>query len=43
MSVWLPNNPVSLEAAAREEVESFLAALDNNDDDDVQRLYVGLS
>ncbi len=39
--VWLPNNPVSLEAAAREEVESFLAALDN--DDDVQRLYVGLS
>jgi YebC/PmpR family DNA-binding regulatory protein len=39
--VWLPNNPVTLKDAARDEVESFLAALDN--DDDVQRLYVALS
>lgn len=38
---WIPKNPVNLSGAAREEVEAFLAALD--DDDDVQKLYVGLS
>lgn len=38
---WIPKNPVNLEGAAREEVETFLAALD--DDDDVQKLYVGMS
>jgi YebC/PmpR family DNA-binding regulatory protein len=38
---WRPKNPVSVDAEARAEVEAFLAALD--DDDDVQRLYVGLA
>ena len=39
--VWIAKNPVSLEGAARSEVEAFLAALD--DDDDVQKLYAGLA
>jgi YebC/PmpR family DNA-binding regulatory protein len=39
--VWLPKNPVKLEGDARAEVEAFLAALD--EDDDVQRLFVGLA
>ncbi len=39
--VWIPKNPVSLEGEARAEVEAFLAAID--DDDDVQKLYVGLA
>jgi transcriptional/translational regulatory protein YebC/TACO1 len=39
--VWIPKNPVTLEGEARAEVEAFLAALD--EDDDVQRLYVGLN
>ncbi len=39
--VWKPKNPVSVGEAERAEVESFLAALD--DDDDVQNLYVGLA
>ncbi len=38
--IWVAKNPVSLEAAARSEVEAFLAAID--EDDDVQHLYVGL-
>ncbi len=38
---WRPKNPVSVDAAARVEVEAFLAALD--DDDDVQTIYVGLA
>jgi YebC/PmpR family DNA-binding regulatory protein len=38
---WVAKNPVKLEGAAREEVEAFLEAVDN--DDDVQRLYVGLA
>lgn len=38
---WVAKNPVTLEGAAREEVEAFLGALD--DDDDVQKLYVGLA
>lgn len=38
---WRPKNPVSVEGEALEEVEAFLAALD--DDDDVQRVFVGLS
>lgn len=37
---WIANNPVHLEGAARTEVESFLEAMDA--DDDVQNLYVGL-
>ena len=39
--VWIAKNPVQLDAAARAEVEAFLAALD--EDDDVQHLYVGLA
>jgi YebC/PmpR family DNA-binding regulatory protein len=39
--VWIPKNPVKLEGDARAEVEAFLAAID--DDDDVQKLYVGLA
>lgn len=39
--VWIAKNPVQLEGEARAEVEAFLAAID--DDDDVQRLYVGLA
>lgn len=38
---WRSKNPVSVQGAARAEVEAFLAALD--DDDDVQRIYVGLA
>ena len=38
---WRPKNPVAVSGAARAEVEAFLAALD--DDDDVQRIYAGLS
>ena len=38
--VWVPNNPISLQGAERAEVEAFLAALD--DDDDVQKMFVGL-
>ncbi len=38
---WVANNPVKLEAAPRAEVESFLEALD--EDDDVQNIYVGLA
>lgn len=38
---WRPKNPVSLDPTARAEVESFLAAID--DDDDVQSIYVGLA
>jgi len=38
---WISKNPVSLDGAQREEVEAFLAAIDN--DDDVQKLYVGLA
>jgi len=37
---WVAKNPVELEGAEREEVEAFLAAID--EDDDVQKLYVGL-
>ncbi len=37
---WIAKNPVTLEGAARTEVESFLADID--EDDDVQTLYVGL-
>jgi YebC/PmpR family DNA-binding regulatory protein len=39
--VWIAKNPVTLSGEARSEVEAFLAALD--EDDDVQRLYVGLA
>lgn len=38
---WKAKNPVTLDDAARAEVVAFLEALD--DDDDVQRLYVGLA
>jgi YebC/PmpR family DNA-binding regulatory protein len=38
---WRAKNPVSVDAAARAEVEAFLEAID--EDDDVQRLYVGLA
>lgn len=38
---WRPKTPVALDAAARAEVESFLAALD--EDDDVQAIYAGLA
>jgi YebC/PmpR family DNA-binding regulatory protein len=38
---WVAKNPVKLDGAARSEVEAFLEALDN--DDDVQKLYVGLA
>lgn len=36
---WRPKNPVTLDAAARAEVDQFLAELDA--DDDVQHIYVG--
>lgn len=36
---WRPKNPVALDAAARAEVDQFLADLDA--DDDVQHIYVG--
>ncbi len=39
--VYIAKNPVSLEGDARSEVEAFLAAIDN--DDDVQKMYVGLA
>ena len=39
--VWIPKNPVKLEGEARQEVEAFLSALD--EDDDVQTLYAGLA
>jgi YebC/PmpR family DNA-binding regulatory protein len=38
---WRPKNPVSVDAAARAEVEAFLEAID--EDDDVQRIYAGLA
>ena len=38
---YRPKNAVSLNDAEREEVEAFLAAID--EDDDVQRVYVGLA
>lgn len=37
---WMAKNPVEVDAAARAEVESFLEALD--EDDDVQNIFVGL-
>jgi YebC/PmpR family DNA-binding regulatory protein len=37
---WVAKNPVHLEGEARAEVESFLEAMD--EDDDVQNIYVGL-
>lgn len=37
---WIAKNPVALEGEARTEVESFLEAMD--EDDDVQNIYVGL-
>lgn len=37
---WVAKNPVQLEGEARAEVESFLEAIDA--DDDVQNIYVGL-
>ncbi len=37
---WIAKNPVHLEGEARTEVESFLEAMD--EDDDVQHIYVGL-
>ena len=38
---WRAKNPVKLDdAAARAEVDAFLAEID--DDDDVQHIYVGL-
>lgn len=39
--VYVPKNPVKLEADARAEVEAFLVALD--EDDDVQDIYVALA
>lgn len=39
--IWKAKNPVTLEGAARAEVEAFLEALD--EDEDVQNLYVGLA
>lgn len=39
--VYVPKNPMSLEAAARAEVEAFLVALD--EDDDVQDIFVALA
>lgn len=38
---YRPKNPVSLSGEALEEVEAFLAAIDN--DDDVHEVYVGLA
>jgi YebC/PmpR family DNA-binding regulatory protein len=39
--VYIAKNPVAVDAAARTEVEAFLAAID--EDDDVQTLFVGLA
>jgi YebC/PmpR family DNA-binding regulatory protein len=38
--IWRPKNPVALDDAKRAEVETFLEALD--EDDDVQNIYVAL-
>jgi YebC/PmpR family DNA-binding regulatory protein len=38
---WRPKNPVTLDSAARAEVEAFLEAVDA--DDDVQNVYAGLA
>ena len=38
---WRPKNPVSVDAAARAEVEAFLEAID--EDDDVRGTHVGLA
>jgi transcriptional/translational regulatory protein YebC/TACO1 len=38
--VYISKNPVSVDADARAEVETFLEALDA--DDDVQTIFVGL-
>ncbi|MBS2022677.1 MAG: YebC/PmpR family DNA-binding transcriptional regulator [Deltaproteobacteria bacterium] len=38
---WRAKNPLTLDEAARKEVEDFLATID--EDDDVQHLYVGLA
>ena len=39
--IWKAKNPVTLDDTQRPDVESFLEALD--EDDDVQNLYVGLA
>ena len=39
--IYKPKNPVTLDDAARAEVEAFLDAIDG--DDDVQHVYVGLA
>jgi YebC/PmpR family DNA-binding regulatory protein len=39
--IWKAKNPVTLDDEKRAEVETFLAAID--DDDDVQSVYVGLA
>ncbi len=39
--IWKAKNPVALDDAQRTEVESFLEAID--EDDDVQTIYVGLA
>ena len=39
--IWKAKNPVTLDDAKRAEVESFLEAID--EDDDVQNIYVGLA
>jgi YebC/PmpR family DNA-binding regulatory protein len=39
--VWVPKNPVTLDDEQRAEVESFLAAID--EDDDVQAIYPALA
>jgi YebC/PmpR family DNA-binding regulatory protein len=38
---WRPKNPVTLDEAARTEVDAFLSAID--EDDDVQHIYAGLA
>jgi YebC/PmpR family DNA-binding regulatory protein len=39
--VWMPNNPVALDDAARAEVEDWLESVDA--DDDVQKIFVALA
>jgi YebC/PmpR family DNA-binding regulatory protein len=39
--IWKAKNPLAIEGAARAEVETFLEAID--EDDDVQKIYVGLA
>jgi len=39
--IWQAKNPVKLDGVAQDEVDSFLAAIDG--DDDVQNIYVGLA